>query len=234
MVETRVPWCLSILYWVDTLHQVTPWDSPSGLKFTSVFIEVLHSNKKKTEKGSMLYRQQETHTHVNKHVYIHSHTCTHSCTHMHIHEHIKPHMCTHTYMHIYTDGTQRTKMQVPDGESSNHGCTEKRHWGSLQGQVSALPIPPRANEVQFKPQGWERRDGVVLKPPNTPEQGSLVGKLDPKNQNCPTICFRGARSGSCEKCQGGSPSWTFPLMKAISRIDRAPTYGMTVGSTAQM
>lgn len=229
-----MPWCLSILYWVDTLHQVTPWDSPSGLKLTSVFFEVLHSNEKKTEKSSMLYRQQETHTHVNKHVYIHSHT--HVPTRVHTCIFMNAYATTHEhpYMHIHTDGTQRTKMQVPDGESSNHECTGKRHWGSLQGQVSALSIPLRTNKVQLKPQDWEQRDGVVLKPPNTPEQGSLVGKLDPENQNCPVTCFRGARSGSCEKCQGGSPSWTFPLMKAMSWIDRAPTYGMRVDSTAQM
>lgn len=159
MAETRVPWCLSILYWVDTLHQVTPWDSPSGLKFTSVSFEVLHSNEKKTEKSSMLYRQQEIHTHVNKHIYIHSHTRVHTRVHTCIFMNTYATTHEHTYMHAYTDGTQRTKMQVPDGESGNHGCTGKRHESSIQGQVSALFIPPRANEVQLKPQDWKRRDG---------------------------------------------------------------------------
>lgn len=168
-METRVPWCLSILYWVDTLHRLTPGDSLSGLKFTSVFFEVLHSNKKTEKKLNDIQTTRNTHSCKQTPIHTFIHTCTHTCIFMNTYATTHE----HTYMHIYTDGTQRTKIQVPAGESSNRGCIGKRHWGRTQGQVSALSIPPRANEVQLKPQGWEGRDRVVLKPPNTLE---LVGR----------------------------------------------------------
>lgn len=77
-------------------------------------------------------------------------------------------------MHIYTDVTQRTKIQVPYGESSNHGCTGKGHWGSIQGHASALSIPLGANKVQLKPQGWEVRDQGGSEPTKHARAG-LVG-----------------------------------------------------------
>lgn len=96
----------------------------------------------------MIYRQQETHIlmYTNMHTYMYTHALTNS----HIHTCILTHTYTtthvHTYVHIYKDVTERTKIQVPCGESSSHGCPGKTQGQYIRTSLSPS-IPLRANKI---------------------------------------------------------------------------------------
>lgn len=154
MVETECHDVCVSCTGVDTLHQLTPCSSPFGLDYQYA----LHSSPwqqngkgKNTEKSSVIHRQQETHTplYTNMHAHMHTSTLVHTCIFMYTYTTTH----AHTHVHIYTDVTHRTNIQVPYGESSSSGCTQK----TLR-QASAPFIPLRDNKIQEKHQGREVRE----------------------------------------------------------------------------
>lgn len=96
----------------------------------------------------MIYRQQETHTHVNKHVYIHLYTHVHTRVHTCIFMNMQATTHEHTYMHIYTQMEPKgLKYRSLLGKAATMGAQE-RDTGAVYKDKSQ-PCPSLQGQTKF-------------------------------------------------------------------------------------